>query len=111
VWERVPFSFVVDWFLPIGNWLNAMDALLGYQDIWSSTSVKTAADYSFSGSSEFYPNEKFVYASLTGSRRYRKLVRSVDSGLIIPRMPRIKDPKSLTHMANGLALLTQVFRR
>lgn len=29
VWELIPFSFVVDWVLPIGNWLAQFDALHG----------------------------------------------------------------------------------
>jgi len=28
-WDAVPFSFVVDWFLPIGKYLNSFDASLG----------------------------------------------------------------------------------
>lgn len=29
-WEVVPFSFVVDWFLPIGNWLDSFTAMTGW---------------------------------------------------------------------------------
>jgi hypothetical protein len=41
-WESVPFSFVVDWFLPIGNFLNAMTATLGLdlQNAWSSSRIE-----------------------------------------------------------------------
>jgi hypothetical protein len=28
-WELVPFSFVADWFVPVGDWLKQLDALLG----------------------------------------------------------------------------------
>lgn len=28
-WELLPFSFVVDWFLPIGNWLESFSSLSG----------------------------------------------------------------------------------
>ena len=31
VWEELKFSFVVDWFLPIGNWLQTWDAGLGWR--------------------------------------------------------------------------------
>lgn len=36
LWEAIPFSFVVDWFLPVGSFLNAMTATLGVQivDPW-----------------------------------------------------------------------------
>lgn len=30
-WELVPFSFVVDWFYPVGSYLNSMSDLLGYK--------------------------------------------------------------------------------
>jgi hypothetical protein len=29
-WELLPYSFVVDWFLPVGNYLEAMDAFSGF---------------------------------------------------------------------------------
>jgi len=30
VWEKLPYSFVVDWCLPVGNWLSAWDATFGW---------------------------------------------------------------------------------
>jgi len=30
-WERLPYSFVADWFVPIGTYLGNLDAGLGYQ--------------------------------------------------------------------------------
>jgi len=35
-WELVPFSFVVDWFLPIGDYLSSLDAPLRFQHISGS---------------------------------------------------------------------------
>lgn len=32
-WELVPFSFVIDWFSDIGNYLNRIDALVGVSNI------------------------------------------------------------------------------
>lgn len=29
-WDLVPFSFVIDWFLPVGKFLNSFDAQLGF---------------------------------------------------------------------------------
>jgi len=28
-WELIPFSFVVDWAIPIGEWLGSLDAMVG----------------------------------------------------------------------------------
>jgi hypothetical protein len=30
-WELIPFSFVVDWFVPVGDWIGAQTALTGLQ--------------------------------------------------------------------------------
>jgi hypothetical protein len=110
-WERVPFSFVADWFLPVGNWLNTLDAMLGYTDIWTSTSIRCKADWSVSGKGYSLPSTRYVTASYSGARKYASLTRSVSNGLVIPRIPRVKNPASLLHMSNAIALLGQVFRR
>jgi len=40
-WELVPYSFVVDWALPVGTWLESLDAMLGFSNIQiSSTSFR-----------------------------------------------------------------------
>jgi len=41
-WELVPFSFVVDWFVPVGDFLNGMTATLGVQvdDAWNSFKIE-----------------------------------------------------------------------
>ncbi len=110
-WELVPFSFVVDWFYPVGNWLNTLDAMLGYTDIWTSTSVRIKANWSTSGVGFTLPNTRYVNAGYSGSKRYSSLTRSVQSGLVIPHVPRVKNPLSLQHMSNALALLGQAFGR
>jgi hypothetical protein len=46
-WELVPFSFVVDWFLPVGEFLEAVAAPLGLS--WKGGSVTTAASVNYSG--------------------------------------------------------------
>jgi len=41
-WELLPYSFVVDWFLPVGNYLEALNAFAGFTfvDGWRSDSSK-----------------------------------------------------------------------
>lgn len=38
-WEKMKYSFVIDWFLPVGNWLSALDADFGW-DFHSGTLTK-----------------------------------------------------------------------
>jgi hypothetical protein len=39
-WELVPFSFIVDWFLPVGELLGSFTDLLGYSTHYPFTSTK-----------------------------------------------------------------------
>ena len=40
LWELVPFSFVVDWSTPIGNYLQAATATRGLSFVWGSTTQR-----------------------------------------------------------------------
>lgn len=42
-WELVPFSFVVDWFLPVSKFLNSFSDFVGYDLKWASTTIKRNA--------------------------------------------------------------------
>lgn len=45
-WELVPFSFVVDWFLPVGNFLNSFTDLVGYEVKFPfTTTLRTASTH------------------------------------------------------------------
>lgn len=109
-WELVPYSFVVDWCLPVGTWLDSLDALLGYKNASQSISVFTKAEWVETGSS-LPPSGGFKISNeYVGSKKMVVLDRDAGSATL-PTFPRIKDPRSLGHMANGLALLSQAFGR
>lgn len=38
-WEIVPFSFLVDWFIPVGAWLNSFTDILGYDVLYPFTTT------------------------------------------------------------------------
>lgn len=42
-WELVPFSFVADWFLPIGGYLSSLDAPFRFEHLGGSHSIKVEA--------------------------------------------------------------------
>lgn len=109
-WELVPFSFVVDWFLPIGDWLGAMDSLLGYEEAVQTVSVFVKAKGTKGGLSKSWSSVNYTVNDYSGSYDSVHLVRTV-SPATMPLWPGFKDPRSLGHMANGLALLCGVMGR
>lgn len=109
-WELTPWSFVADWFLPVGNYLNNLDATVGWSRLGVSVSVRTS--YNFTGSrvtADALPSEVNAGPSFSG---YGCTV-SGDSlergGWIvegaIAQLPQFKNPLSLGHLANALSLL------
>lgn len=104
-WELVPYSFVVDWFLPIGDWLSAMDATLGFKFGFGSKSilregvVKASFRDGWSTLGNVYRESDYkIY------RRDFELKRTVYSSFPFPQFPGFKDPFSADHVANALSL-------
>lgn len=111
-WELVPYSFVVDWALPVGAWLESIDAMLGYED--SSYSASTLIRCSWHGTGRRRPPDQngFVVDNVyQESKKFVSLVREASNSVPLPHFPSLKDPRSLGHMANGLALLSSAFSR
>lgn len=110
-WELVPYSFVVDWAFPIGNWLDSLDALLGYGPAWTSVSTRNETLWTDTGLSREWSQYSFVRNDWIGTKRLFEVKRTASSGVPLAAFPRFKDPRSLGHMANGLSLLAQAFGR
>lgn len=94
-WELIPYSFVVDWLFPVGEYLSALDALNGTSDLCVVTSVdqRWRCVASAHGGSHTYTNREY-------SRQ------GVVTGLAMPKLG-YQPSKSLTAVLNGLALLSQ----
>jgi len=95
-WELIPYSFVIDWLIPVGDWLASLDALVGtsnfsYYDIKRISGKESGSTYGGSWES-FYDS----YAR--------------NGPLTTLSMPRLayKPSTSLTKILNGLALLRQL---
>lgn len=110
-WELVPFSFVVDWFLPVGGYLESIDALLGFSTYGFSSSLLTKISWDGKGENYDPPGPIRYENSYSESKRTVRLVRTVSQNVPFPQFPRFKDPRSIEHMANGLSLLATVFGR
>ena len=113
LWERVPFSFVIDWFLPVGNYLSSMDAALGYAFKGGSCSRLFRRDWEswVAPGSEWAGN---IPGTVVGTARCRqlKLARSIYSSSPLPRVPSFKNPfpQGSTHIANAIALFASSLR-
>lgn len=106
-WELLPYSFVVDWFLPIGNYLEATTALRGLNVISCSTTIGVKSKVMITP--HVVQDENLVFAS--GHAFHDELTISRRVGIPPIPSPRFKDPVSITHALNGIALLRSAFGR
>lgn len=109
-WELTPFSFVVDWFLPIGNALNAFDATLGLTFDKGCYSQKINASIRTTG---FGKDNSIIGVRCVGGsttfRTEKRFDRSPYSSFPSVVFPDFKNPLSVEHALNAIALLVQVF--
>lgn len=106
IWEKVPFSFVVDWFLPVGDYLSTLDADLGWIFLSGSKSqLQRVKGVETPGPPAGY----YTSGTFRGTFRRTTFTRTVYLSSPRPQLPRFKNPVSLGRMANGLALLSSVF--
>lgn len=109
-WELLPWSFVADWFVPVGDYLSLLDATLGWDFQGGSFSAKTTVDTTVHDFVVRPDPGKDPYnrkVSVIGSGRSRKMrfSRSVYSASPFPNRPHLKTNSSGVHVANGIALL------
>jgi hypothetical protein len=112
-WELVPYSFVVDWFLPIGDFLNRLhyDDGLVYQDgAVTQHSVQQCSVRVLSGRYDGGFRWLDMSGGLTTYKSLR-LDRTVLTSAPRPYLPGLKDPFSATHALNALALMAVSFGR
>lgn len=113
-WEVLPFSFVVDWFLPIGPYLEALQAFRGYKFL-GGFQVQFTKQEVFSGGFSHYPPDHFspgsdeIWNAGTFSRTWVIFGRAKLTSFPTPEFPQLKNPFSATHALNALALMKQVF--
>jgi len=110
-WELVPWSFVVDWFIPIGSFINSItsDVGLSFKSGTKTVSIKTTQhtrrDFDPSYGEGF--NIGVYKGWVQGDCVQEQKVRTVLTGPITPYLPRFKNPLSTGHFLLSLALLGQ----
>lgn len=107
-WEVTPWSFVVDWFVPVGDWLTALTAGLGLSFLGGTSTrmvEQVCKGYAFTCShkqgSHTWVGE---FADIESASRYFEMDRKVYTSSPVP-VPYYKSPFSTVHALNSVALL------
>lgn len=115
IWERMPYSFVVDWFLPLGDWFAGLSADTGWDFVHGKLST-----YQTLNAQTVNPSAEWRNGSVgiqwrplrPGIQNGYQFSRSVYGGSPTPRVV-LQNPLKrlgLTRVTSGLALLSQAFR-
>jgi hypothetical protein len=115
-WELLPFSFVADWFLPIGNALEQLTATNGLIFHGSARSIKIEKKLSYSfygnGTAVSVPNGFAVaQGQLHDTLNEFSLVREGVLSFPSPQWPEFRTPKSWQQALTSIALLQAVVVR
>jgi len=111
IWERIPYSFVVDWFLPVGNWLSAFDADLGFDfkigAYMEQTKVRGEGQLRV-----INPTPNMVWTSSSAPYKFFgfNFGRAVMLYPPCQGFPHFKNPISAFHISNAMSLLIGAFR-
>jgi len=109
-YEVLPFSFVADWFYPLGPYLESLTAWEGFtfKDGSITQTVKQNVSSYFEETHDFGSN---VQVKSGGYRRFGMIGRrEVLSNFPTKDLPRPKNPVSLTHALNAIALVVTGFK-
>jgi hypothetical protein len=112
VWELLPYSFVVDWFVPVSAWLSALTADVGFSFLTGGYSNKAEIRAPVVSGATGFSNGSITHYDLVSPSyfgRNKAFVRTCFEGSPVPGF-YVKNPLSFTHVANAAALLKQAFR-
>lgn len=110
-WELIPFSFVIDWVLPVGNVLEAYSATAGLQFVDGYTGmkmegvVKSTTPVPSNTATTFYTGEPGK-----ANHAYFRYSRVAHGGFPQPRLYHRQNWFSLEHGITALALFKQLRR-
>jgi len=109
VWEVIPWSFCIDWFLPVGSYLENLNVIPKLVGRFLQTDF--IRGYEYAKPINDTPSNIFYY-KLRGTSKPVRVIRSVTSSLSVPspRFISLADAMSTKRIYNALALAHQRFR-
>jgi len=112
-WELTPWSFVADWALPIGEWLGNIDATAGVEFSRGTLSWKRVcrAQSRARGTTSTGPFGSWTYSGDAESYQCVEEVDRTPLGAFPSNpLPQLKNPLSVVHVFNAIALLRTAFK-
>lgn len=107
-WELTPWSFVVDWFIPIGDYIDAWDATAGYEFEKGCTTTFIKYHTQATSNGAVQTGDRVDVMNARGSQTVVSCVRTVLSNFPSPVIPSFRDPMtSITRGVTVAALLRQ----
>jgi len=111
VWEMLPYSFVVDWFAPLGPWMSSLTGAAGYSFKGGSLSRLTRGKEMVRQVDSSSPTQVVYGGFPTVNTEYWNFSRTCYSSTPVPGF-YLKNPiTSVRRGLNALALLAQAFSR
>lgn len=114
-WEVVPFSFVVDWFIPIGTALENLTAFQGLSLLKGADMRRTV----YHNQARVLPNGnrsqqgnvsyECKLSECRGEYQWFEMTRTLMPTFPSFGWPKLKDPRSFAHAASAIALLQSLF--
>jgi hypothetical protein len=105
-WELVPYSFVIDWFVPVGNVLESLTATAGLEFASGYTSTR------YEGSFHALLNDRGPGTYITDPGEleigYFFLQRQPMGGFPLPRLYAKDNPFTSDHIKTAVALMRQL---
>ena len=106
-WELIPFSFVIDWVAPIGDYLGSLAAGWGLTYKGGSITKYTTADIDVAWTQYPYIKGSPIQYNLRSVSWFRYPV----SHAMLDTVVYVKNPISVTRAVTALALLTQLISK
>jgi hypothetical protein len=116
LWELLPYSFVADWFVDIGGYLQNLESAMGagvefirgYEVQMYVVNANTTLAVSRRQTS---PGSSIVTADVQGSLKDVRRRRLVLTDSPVPRFPSLKPELGWKRLISGAALITQILTR
>lgn len=109
-WELTPYSFVLDWLVPVGAWLSTLDATLGVAFVAGCRTELTEWDIVAEQGPAAGTNTRRLEGKLPRTRNRGVVMRRTTYGSWPWVIPYWKNPLTTTHTLSAIALLTNTRR-
>lgn len=110
-WDVLPFSFVVDWFLPLNGYLSSLDSMLGIKFLHTvvATKFESSLVNNFYGNGIYNVHDSKISGFARSSIIQKDFRRSISYYPPRPIFPSFKNPISTSHAMSALSLMIGLF--